>query len=506
MKNLLLTIMCLCTVQSMLATTGSSLTGNRASTQQKEINGARIAVADAYYCYLNNNVPVLTSGGSGGSAQIDDEAHSVGWASNISLINAGTTAIMKLYSNFSVNLHFQETVGSDGQQMAKLWFTAGTLLDRIVKTDVELTETRSANNTIVNEVKSLYAISEQWLRNYNDTAIYTINGTYDYDDGTVFFEGGIAFFIADEYISINSLTGEETLQENVSSYTLSPIYRNIHFMRPNGSQTFGSKQSSYNDTQKIELMKNYVIQADGGPAPHTGFGGGGRITRPIDPRPIKSRLLSVVEDQYPTALTGNGRRTDKSTTVHLNGWDSHQDWGDLILGVPVYLTQINDTTVYIYNMYGTISEVNVAYIHNDSTVTLPAQPIDQSTDHSVYAFYNFGDPFEIPGHVMFGKNITWDGTIPVNYQGQFPHYFTNNNISLTDGSYIYIPGSAARGDVNKDGKINIGDVTALINMLLTGESDSPVILGKDAIDCNKDENINIGDVTALINYLLSGSW
>ena len=53
------------------------------------------------------------------------------------------------------------------------------------------------------------------------------------------------------------------------------------------------------------------------------------------------------------------------------------------------------------------------------------------------------------------------------------------------------------GDVNGDGQVNIGDVTALINILLTDEGQTPWC------DVNSDSEVNIGDVTALINLLLT---
>lgn len=64
------------------------------------------------------------------------------------------------------------------------------------------------------------------------------------------------------------------------------------------------------------------------------------------------------------------------------------------------------------------------------------------------------------------------------------------------------PGSAPtlRGDVDGDGKVNINDVTELINKLLRGETSN--ING----DVDEDGKININDVTTLINYLLSGKW
>ncbi len=55
------------------------------------------------------------------------------------------------------------------------------------------------------------------------------------------------------------------------------------------------------------------------------------------------------------------------------------------------------------------------------------------------------------------------------------------------------------GDVNGDGGINISDVTALIDLLLSGGEISA------GADVNGDGQVNISDVTALIDRLLSGN-
>jgi hypothetical protein len=53
------------------------------------------------------------------------------------------------------------------------------------------------------------------------------------------------------------------------------------------------------------------------------------------------------------------------------------------------------------------------------------------------------------------------------------------------------------GDVNKDGKVNVSDVTALVNMILG-------VVHKDQLyaDLNEDSRINVSDVTSLINKIL----
>ena len=63
--------------------------------------------------------------------------------------------------------------------------------------------------------------------------------------------------------------------------------------------------------------------------------------------------------------------------------------------------------------------------------------------------------------------------------------------------------SSTRGDVDGSGQVNISDVTALIDYLLSGNASG---VNLDAADCDQSGSINISDVTALIDYLLAGHW
>ena len=56
-----------------------------------------------------------------------------------------------------------------------------------------------------------------------------------------------------------------------------------------------------------------------------------------------------------------------------------------------------------------------------------------------------------------------------------------------------------RGDVNNDGQVNISDVTALINYVLTHKENG---ISLYEADLNGDNDINIGDVTQLISIVL----
>ena len=78
---------------------------------------------------------------------------------------------------------------------------------------------------------------------------------------------------------------------------------------------------------------------------------------------------------------------------------------------------------------------------------------------------------------------------------------TQGNELHIDNVFLYkdstLQPTLKHGDVNRDGNVNVSDVTALINMILG-------VLDKDeeSADVNNDGNVNVSDVTALINIIL----
>ena len=122
--------------------------------------------------------------------------------------------------------------------------------------------------------------------------------------------------------------------------------------------------------------------------------------------------------------------------------------------------------------------------------------------------------FSIDGSQVFVKgayqNADWE-----TYSTQVPAgthtlawSYTKDSSVNPNGDYFAIDnvrlGSAAmRGDVNGDSSVNISDVTALIDYILSGNASGINLSGAD---CNQDSSVNISDVTALIDYILSGRW
>ena len=79
----------------------------------------------------------------------------------------------------------------------------------------------------------------------------------------------------------------------------------------------------------------------------------------------------------------------------------------------------------------------------------------------------------------------------------------HDRIAWMDQQLGFDPNASLRGDVDGDGNVNIADIAALIDYLLSNNADS---IDTDAADCDQDGTTTISDVTTLIDYLLTGSW
>ncbi len=60
-----------------------------------------------------------------------------------------------------------------------------------------------------------------------------------------------------------------------------------------------------------------------------------------------------------------------------------------------------------------------------------------------------------------------------------------------------------RGDVNGNNQVDINDVTALINYVLSGDATNIIM---EAANADQTGDVDINDITALINFVLTGTW
>ena len=115
------------------------------------------------------------------------------------------------------------------------------------------------------------------------------------------------------------------------------------------------------------------------------------------------------------------------------------------------------------------TETANTYTGNDGTVDLQV-------------FNKFTDAVTLPESTV-GKTFTLTGFVAI-YKGQL-------QLVLSEAK----DESALLGDVNGDGIVNVSDVTALVNVILSTEN-------YENCDINGDGTINVSDVTELVNQIL----
>ncbi|MBR4829802.1 MAG: BspA family leucine-rich repeat surface protein [Muribaculaceae bacterium] len=117
-------------------------------------------------------------------------------------------------------------------------------------------------------------------------------------------------------------------------------------------------------------------------------------------------------------------------------------------------------------------------------------------DWSTAAVTNSTDMFKYCTSLVGGLGTTYD-------ENHIDAEYAHIDGGTSNPGYFSKKPSFLRGDVNGDNSVNIADVTALINYLLT---DDPTGINLDAANCNQDGAVNIADVTTLINFLLTDQW
>ena len=102
-----------------------------------------------------------------------------------------------------------------------------------------------------------------------------------------------------------------------------------------------------------------------------------------------------------------------------------------------------------------------------------------------------------PEKVSLGGNVFYDvptdGTLHV-----LPKYLSAYRTASQWESFTNIKGDLTEiGDINLDGKVDVSDITTLVNMIANGET-----ANLELADINADGKVNVSDVTALVNIIL----
>ena len=102
-----------------------------------------------------------------------------------------------------------------------------------------------------------------------------------------------------------------------------------------------------------------------------------------------------------------------------------------------------------------------------------------------------------------GTNLVYDAPADLEMDTIYISYYEGWQLRGFTEYHMINAALIMSGDVDGDGRVNIDDVTALIQYLLSGNGGGTNLANAD---CYPDGKINIDDLTTLINYLLTGRW
>ena len=179
------------------------------------------------------------------------------------------------------------------------------------------------------------------------------------------------------------------------------------------------------------------------------------------------------------------------------------DNGGWFTNVGVLMTRNEENNIYTATITTAGENIPEGEETGYSYFSFTKQLADSAADWDAIAPYRFGAVSE--GDYWVTEEVL--GTeIPLQNGGQsfrVPAGKWNLTLSVDNMTLVIAKAeSVMRGDLNGDGQINTGDLSALIAALLNSNTDSLVV----AADPSMDGQINTGDISALISYLLNGTW
>lgn len=141
-----------------------------------------------------------------------------------------------------------------------------------------------------------------------------------------------------------------------------------------------------------------------------------------------------------------------------------------------------------------MTELNGNEKYNYLSTRLPNAPVNPGTIHAGDIML-YGNSCVVLFYKTFNTSYSYTRIGAIDDPTGLAEALGAGNVTVK----FEMSSEALYGDVNGDGEVNIGDVTNLINIILTYNGTTVV---EDRIDVNGDGEINISDVTALIAYIL----
>lgn len=193
-------------------------------------------------------------------------------------------------------------------------------------------------------------------------------------------------------------------------------------------------------------------------------------------------LYKVGDGEYqeyaaPFIITENCTITAKAS---LNGHDSEETNATYTITLPTVDTP---TFTPAAGEYVGEQNVSIACATDGATIYYTTDGSEPTTESAVY-----------------GEPITVSESMTIKAMAAKQYYI---NSPIAEAAYTILPVVVdKKGDVNRDGEVNVTDVTALISIILGTEPENSDYDYVKA-DFNEDTFTNVADVTALIAYILT---
>lgn len=352
-----------------------------------------------------------------------------------------------------------------------------------------------------------------WTESSTGVVTVTAGDPYYYGGWTVTLEP-----VANEgtMMAVNGLTLYDVAQPIAVDYRTGKVMLDATSDEPFATLTGSRTVETDGVTTRVDSVQHYYVVNEG-------WVTGGEL-QDVEGEVFADGTIHIadgfayyIETERTTTITG---RDGESRTFTDVSHDVSRIFRDLTLLVPngkheytvettgetrivdVYMTQSGDT-VKVVNIYGFGAPEVAMVLNSDGTVTYPSQMLRDIPDSTNPAgdgvWYNVnGDGNATPAA------ITWGQTRPSDGAQTWQQGWSNNKLYFTDGTEFVVPSAEVfdLGDVNHDGAIDVGDVTALINYILSGD-ESGIFLSEANVDGDDAGVFDVGDVTALISLILT---
>ncbi|MBQ6166833.1 MAG: dockerin type I repeat-containing protein [Muribaculaceae bacterium] len=371
--------------------------------------------------------------------------------------------------------------------------------------------------TIYDTTEYMIVVNEDFLLS-DDAQLANIAGKV-YNDGSIYFEDGWAFFDLAYTVKRVTRNNQTTTTYDTIAELYTPLYRDTWLMTPNGNHSYtmtsnGQTKSYDNDVYMYQYDDTTAIVWN-----LWGFGfignemyihDDGNMMFPFQPC-VYEDISAEGFDGYSyvgynwaydgTYLTDEGNAgtcnpDEIAWSYSKIGWPAEEGTG--VVAYPAFENNkliFKDQDNYFW-IFGVTATPVITYQVTDDAVLVNLE-VEEGAEWLMVVGEEYAEelPYSLP-------RLDEDYTVLVQAIAQVH----GKDISEVAELEITVPAlepQGLRGDVDQDGSVSIGDISALIDFALNGYY--PNVTAESA-DCDLDGSVTIGDISALIDFILNGVW